>query len=232
MRCLLIDDEPVALDILTDYIEKIPFLECIGSFRDPLMAINFLKDHNADLIFLDINMPDLTGLQFLKSLKHQPLVIFTTAYSQYALESYDYDAVDYLLKPIEFDRFVKAAHKALEMYNLGTAVNIIPGSRDFILIKSGTKYLKFKFSEILYIKGTGNYVTFVTEKKEIMYLSTMKKVLSILPSDLFYRVHKSYIINLSHVDHIQDDQIKINEENIPVGDLYRDNFYKIFKRDS
>ncbi|MBN1272565.1 MAG: response regulator transcription factor [Candidatus Aminicenantes bacterium] len=231
MRCLLIDDEPVALDILADYIKKVPFLECIGSFRDPLKALDFLKDHNADLIFLDINMPDLSGMQFLKSLKNQPLVIFTTAYSKYALEIYDYDAVDYLLKPIEFDRFVKAANKALEMYNLGTAAPHIPGVRDFILIKSGTKYFKLKFSDILYIKGTGNYVTLVTEKKEIMYLSTMKKVLSILPSALFYRVHKSYIINLSHVDHIQDDRIRIKEENIPVGELYRDTFYKIFKRD-
>jgi DNA-binding LytR/AlgR family response regulator len=115
MKCVAIDDEPLALDILKDYMAKVPFLECVGVFRDPLKALNYLRKKRVDLIFLDINMPDLSGIQFLKTLKKPPLVVFTTAYSEYALESYDYDAVDYLLKPIEFERFVKAANKAGEM---------------------------------------------------------------------------------------------------------------------
>ena len=177
MKCLVIDDEPTALEIIKDYVEKVPFLDCAGTFRDPLEALDFIQKTPIDLIFLDINMPDLTGIQFLKSLESQPLVIFTTAYSKYALESYDYDAVDYLLKPIEFDRFLKAVNKAFKQYQIKTS-SLMPFAKDsdFILIKSGTEYYKMKLSDILYVRGTGNYVTFVTKKKEILSLLAMKDV--------------------------------------------------------
>ena len=121
MKCLIIDDEPTALEILKDYVDKVPFLECAGTYRDPLRALNFIQKNPIDLILLDINMPDLTGIQFLKSLESQPLVIFTTAYSKYALESYEYDAVDYLLKPIEFERFLRAVNKAFKQYQIKTS---------------------------------------------------------------------------------------------------------------
>jgi DNA-binding LytR/AlgR family response regulator len=227
MKCVVVDDEPVALEILRDYITKIPFLESAGFFRDPLKAVDFLKDNDVDLLFLDINMPDLTGIQFLKVLKKSPLTVFTTAYSEYALESYDYDAVDYLLKPIEFDRFLKAVNKAHELFHMKTAS---PKSREHILIKSGTDYFKIKTDDIFYVRGTGNYVTFVTTKKEILSLMTMKHALEFLPRSQFLRIHKSYIINFQHVDRIETDQIKIRDEYLPIGDSYRDSFFDTIKK--
>ncbi len=227
MKCMVVDDEPVALEILKDYITKVPFLESAGFFRDPLKAIDFLNESDVDLIFLDINMPDLTGIQFLKSLKKPPLTVFTTAYSEYALESYDYDAVDYLLKPIEFDRFLKAVNKAHELFHMKTT---FPKNREHILIKSGTDYFKIKTNDIFYIRGTGNYVTFVTMKKEILSLMTMKHALEILPQSQFFRIHKSYIINFQHVDRIETEQVKIRDEYLPIGDSYRDPFFDTIKK--
>jgi DNA-binding LytR/AlgR family response regulator len=227
MKCLVVDDEPVALEILKDYIAKIPFLQSEGFFRDPLKAVDFLKDNDVDLLFLDINMPDLTGIQFLKTLKKPPLAVFTTAYSEYALESYDYDAVDYLLKPIEFDRFLKAVNKAHELFQMKTS---LPENREHILLKSGTDYFKIKTADIYYIRGTGNYVTFVTEKKEILSLMTMKHALEILPSSRFFRIHKSFIINFQHVDRIETEQVKIQDEYLPIGDSYKDDFFDTIKK--
>ena len=231
LKCLAIDDEPVALDILEDYIAKVPFLECEGVFRDPLKALDYLRKNSVDLIFLDINMPDLTGIQFLKTLKKQPLVIFTTAYSEYALESYDYDAVDYLLKPIEFERFVKASNKACEMLEVKAKdLPIFTGERDHIFIKSGTNFHKVKTKNIFYIKGTGNYVTFVLDQKEILSLLTMTKTLEALPQDFFFRIHKSYIVNSLHVDLIENEEVRIQGERIPIGDSYRQGFFESIKK--
>jgi two-component system LytT family response regulator len=231
MKCLVIDDEPMALDIVKDYIQKVPFLECAGAYRDPLKALDYLRKKTVDLIFLDINMPDLTGIQFLKTLKKPPLVIFTTAYSEYALESYDYDAVDYLLKPIEFERFVKAANKACEISQIKAQdAAIFVGEREHIFIKSGTHFYKVKTEDIYYVKGTGNYVTFVTDKKEILSLMTMKKALGVLPQSIFFRIHKSYIINSLHVDLIENEEVRIRGERIPIGDTYRADFFKAIKQ--
>jgi DNA-binding LytR/AlgR family response regulator len=231
MKCLAIDDEPVALDILEDYIAKVPFLECAGVFREPLKALDYLSIHSVDLIFLDINMPDLSGIQFLKTLKKQPLVVFTTAYSEYALESYDYDAVDYLLKPIEFDRFVKSVNKAFEMLQVKAKdTPIFSGERDHIFIKSGTNFHKVKTKDIYYIRGTGNYVTFVMNQKEILSLITMTKALESLPQNIFYRIHKSYIINSLHVDLIENEEVRIRGERIPIGDSFRQGFFESIKK--
>jgi DNA-binding LytR/AlgR family response regulator len=227
MKCLVIDDEPKAVEILSDYIEKVPNLDCTGTFRDPLKALNHIQNNPTDLLFLDINMPDLSGIQFLNALEHHPLVIFTTAYSEYALDSYDYDAVDYLLKPIEFDRFLKAVNKAFSRYKekkKGRA----PQRGDTIFIKSGTDYHKLDTRNILYIKGTGNYLTFVTLNKEILTLLTMKEALEILPPQ-FNRIHKSYIINLDHVELIDIEEVKIKDQRIPIGDHYRDNLFCVIK---
>ena len=235
MNCIVIDDEPVAIDILADYIKKVPSLRFAGGFRSALKALKFLKGHEVDLIFLDINMPDLTGIQFLNSLEHHPLVIFTTAYSQYALESYDHDAVDYLLKPIEFERFVKAVNRAQSR-------QAIRGKRDasrtrsdkedikYALIKSGTEIHRVNTKDILYIKCAGNYVTFVTGKDEIMALMTLKEALAALPENRFYRVHKSYIVNFDRVDAIEKDQVRIRNFKIPIGDLYRQAFLDAIKK--
>jgi DNA-binding LytR/AlgR family response regulator len=230
MKCLVIDDEPKAIEILSDYIEKVPNLECAGKFRDPLKALNHIQNNPIDLLFLDINMPDLSGIQFLNALEHHPLVIFTTAYSEYALDSYDYDAVDYLLKPIEFDRFLKAVNKASRRYKEKKKEGVpLRGDSDYIFIKSGTDYYKLDTRNIFYIKGTGNYLTFVTLKKEIMTLLTMKEALEILPPQ-FNRIHKSYIINLDHVELIDTEEVKIKDQRIPIGDHYNDNFFRVIKR--
>jgi len=230
MRCLLIDDEPKALEILSGYIEKVPDLELEGTFRDALKALKYIHENPVDLLFLDINMPDLSGIQFLDTLHDKPMVIFTTAYSDYALESYDYDAVDYLLKPIEFDRFLKAVNKAWQRIPIKkkNAVSY-NGSTDYVFIKSGTDYHKLKTGDILYIRGTGNYLTFVTSRKKILSLLTMKKALAILP-EKFFRIHKSYIINFEHVDLIEADEVRIKDSRIPIGDVYRERLFQILKR--
>jgi two-component system LytT family response regulator len=229
MKCLVIDDEPKAVEILSDYIGKFPDLECAGTFRDPLKALNHIQSHPVDLLFLDINMPDLSGIQFLNALEHHPLVIFTTAYSEYALDSYDYDAVDYLLKPIEFDRFLKAVNKAFRRYKDSRRGRLpLKGESGYIFIKSGTDYHKLDTHNILYIKGTGNYLTFVTLQKEILTLLTMKEALEILPTS-FQRIHKSYIINLDHVELIDAEEVKIKDQRIPIGDHYRDNLFRVIK---
>ena len=224
MKCLVIDDEPKALDILKDYIQKVAFLELAGAYRDSLEALNYLQNHPVDLIFLDVNMPDLSGIQFLNALTIQPLIIFSTAYSEYAVESYDYNAVDYLLKPIEFERFLKAANKALEQFQSKKMTN--KEGQDYILIKSGTEMYRLDVSEILYIKGAGNYVTFITKNNEIMSLLNMKDVLRMLPVNQFYRIHKSFIVNFRQVALIEKDQVKIKDKKIPIGEVYRDRFLK------
>lgn len=229
MKCLVIDDEPKAVEILSDYIGKVSDLECAGTFRDPLKALNHIQSHPVDLLFLDINMPDLSGIQFLNALEHHPLVIFTTAYSEYALDSYDYDAVDYLLKPIEFDRFLKAVNKAFRRYKESRRGRLpLRGDSGYIFIKSGTDYHKLDTHNILYIKGTGNYLTFVTLNKEILTLLTMKEALEILPPQ-FNRIHKSYIINLDHVELIDTEEVKIKDQRIPIGDHYRESLFGVIK---
>ena len=229
MKCLVIDDEPKAVEILCDYIEKAPDLECAAAFRDPLKALNYIQNNPIDLLFLDINMPDLSGIQFLNALEHHPLVIFTTAYSEYALDSYDYDAVDYLLKPIEFDRFLKAVNKAFRRYREKKRGRLpLRGDSGYIFIKSGTDYRKLDTQSILYIKGTGNYLTFVTPNKEILTLLTMKEALEILPPQ-FQRIHRSYIINLDHAELIEAEEVKIKDQRIPIGDHYRDSLFRVIK---
>ena len=229
MKCLVIDDEPKAVEILCDYIEKSPDLECAAAFRDPLKALNYIQNNPVDLLFLDINMPDLSGIQFLNALEHHPLVIFTTAYSEYALDSYDYDAVDYLLKPIEFDRFLKAVNKAFRRYkDRKRGRPPLRGESGYIFIKSGTDYRKLDTRSILYIRGTGNYLTFVTLDKEILTLLTMKEALEILPPQ-FHRIHKSYIINLDHVELVEAEEVKLKDQRIPIGDHYRDSLFRVIK---
>ncbi|MBN2429918.1 MAG: response regulator transcription factor [Acidobacteria bacterium] len=225
LKCLVVDDEPVALDILQDYIDKVPFLQLAGACRSALQAMELLRERPVELFFLDINMPDLTGLQFLNILENPPLVIFTTAYSEYALDSYDYDAVDYLLKPIEFDRFFKAAHRALTRRR-STDSTASPGRDDYLLLKSGTKLHRIRWCDILYVKGAGNYLTFETTDQSIMVLMTMHEALDQLPAGEFARIHKSYIVGLRHLSVIEKDNVRIGQERLPVGDAYREDFFK------
>lgn len=236
MKCIILEDEPIALKILSDYIEKVPSLELAGTFRDPLKGLTFLQNNEVDLLFLDINMPDLSGIQFLKSLINPPLVIFTTAYSEYALQSYEYNTVDYLLKPIEFDRFLKAVNKALERNRLpankkisqqGPSKPLTNEGNDFITVKSGTEFRRLLLEDILYIEGSGNYVTFATDKGKVLSLMKLKELEEILTEPGFLRIHKSYIIPLSKVDVFESFLVKIGDKKIPIGNAYRDKLIKI-----
>lgn len=238
LKCIAIDDEPRALRVIESHIEKIPFLELSGVFRDGLTALDYLQQNHIDLIFLDINMPDLTGLQFLKSLATQPLVIFTTAYPEYAPESYDFEVVDYLLKPIEFDRFLKAVNRAQREYHLIHPQPTLRTSQkrtdqmhnDTILLKSGTDIHQIKVDHVLYVASAGNYVTFVTNSQEIMTLMTMDDVLEKLPSDRFFRIHRSYIVAAKHITLIERHQVRVNKKSIPIGNLYREGFLKAIQK--
>jgi DNA-binding LytR/AlgR family response regulator len=228
ITCIAIDDEPKALEIITSHCRHIPFLDLKAGFRDPLEAISYMKEQEVKLIFLDINMPRITGLQFLNLLKHQPLIIFTTAYSEYAIESYEYEAVDYLLKPFAFDRFLKAATKAFD--RLESARPKLPESsppeekahQQFIYLKSGPKLHKLGFEEILYVEKDGNYLMFNTRDKKILSRQNMKNIFQILPERSFLRVHRSFVINLGLISTIESHQVTIGDITIPLSSQYRD----------
>jgi len=230
MKCIAIDDEPFALELIAGYIQRTPFLELAGTFTNPFKAMSFLMNTKVDLIFLDINMPELSGIQLLKSLSTTPKVVFTTAYTEYGAESYDYNAVDYLLKPVKFERFLKAVNKVIDISSKENAKNeTIKEHDDFIYIKSGTQTIKVPVDEILYIEGAGNYMTFFTLNKKIMSLFSMNELIHILPRDKFVRIHKSYIIAVKHINVIEKSRVIINKVPIPIGITYREHFSKIIK---
>jgi two-component system LytT family response regulator len=227
IRCAVIDDEPMALELLQDYISKTPFLELAGSYRDALKALKQIRDDPVDLIYLDVNMPDLSGIQFLNALPERPLIIFTTAYSQYAVESYDYEAVDYLLKPVEFDRFLKASNRAYDKFRRRSPDKNQKRSADAqpetVFIKSGIEIHQVRPGEILYIEGAGNYVQFVLNEKNVMSLMTMSEALELLRDHMFVRIHRSYIVAAAHIDVIEPEFVKIHKKKIPIGESYRRN---------
>jgi len=226
MRCAIVDDEPLALGILEDYVARVPFLECVGVFSNALEALAFIERGGVDLLLLDVNMPELTGLQLLRSLPHPPAVILTTAYSEYALAGYDHDVVDYLLKPIEFERFLKAVNKAHDLVR--RAVGDDQRART-ILLKSGTRFHHLKLAEIRCARAAGNYVAFITGDREILSLMTMTEAVALLSGGDFLRVHRSYIVNLQHVEVIEDDALVVDKHRIPVTDSYREGLLRALK---
>jgi DNA-binding LytR/AlgR family response regulator len=194
-----------------------------------------MAGHDTDLVFLDVNMPDLTGIQFLDALQKRPLVVFTTAYSEYGVRSYDYDAVDYLLKPIEFERFLRAVNKAQERRAReertegARGTNGSPGSASgaaHILVKSGSDYYRLELDDIRYVEAAGNYAVFVTQTASVMSLMSLKEVCAHLPSARFVRVHKSYVVNCRHLSRIERDTVRCADKVIPIGDAYRESFLK------
>lgn len=237
IRCLVVDDEPLALNILEDYISKIPFLELVKATTNPIDALTRVQDGGIDLVFLDVQMPELTGIQFLKIANGKTKVILTTAYPQYALEGYELDVVDYLLKPIAFDRFYKAAQKAQSIIKpaVGQTVEATPHIQqqqqdfmsDFIFVKSEHKIQKVYLHQILFIEGLKDYISIFTTNERIITLQNMKKMEDTLPEKHFVRVHKSYIVALNKIDSIERSRIRIGDKIIPVGDTYRDDFFKI-----
>ncbi|MCX6256937.1 MAG: LytTR family DNA-binding domain-containing protein [Bacteroidia bacterium] len=232
INCIAVDDEPLALDLIKDYIQKVPFLNMLSNFSNGIETLDFLKKSQVDLLFLDIQMNDLTGIQLIKVLKQKPLVIFTTAYPNYAVEGYELDIVDYLLKPISFERFVKAVDKVYEklqterMFKSETREITIANPRDdFFFIKTEFRLEKVKFADILYIEGMGDYLRMVTNTRRIMTLQNFKRMEEILPEDRFCRVHKSFIVSLEKIESIERNRIKIADKLIPISDSYKKSFY-------
>jgi DNA-binding LytR/AlgR family response regulator len=232
MRCVIVDDEPYALDLIKDYTERTPFLKLIETFSNPYKALDFINRVPVDMVFLDINMPELSGIQLLRSLQTPPLVVFTTAYPEFAAESYEYNAVDYLVKPIKYERFLKAVNKASSLLHSTIATPIQTAKQpnnqkdDSLFIKSGTQLVKIIPDEILFVEAAGNYMCFITKDKRVLSLLTMKEVLDILPSDNFVRIHKSYIISIKHLTAIERHDAVIGGKQIPIGITYREHFLK------
>ncbi len=233
MNCVIIDDEPAAIDVLKFHLSSIPFVALKKTFRDPLDALEYLPQHKIDLIFLDINMPKLSGRNFPKFLQNPPLIIFTTAYSEYALESYELKAVDYLLKPIEFDRLLQAVMKAKQLLevnskdeksNLETSSDI---SEQTIFIKSGSEFHQVFVQNIKYIESDGNYVTFHTVKRSILARYKISEALELLPKEYFTRIHRSYFVALKHIETIKKHCVVIDNKEIPINNTYREGFLKV-----
>lgn len=233
IKCIAVDDEPLALDIIEDYIKKIEFLELEAKCTSALEALQILKNTTIDLIFLDIQMPDLSGFEMLESLNKNPLVIFTTAYDDYAVESYNYNAIDYLIKPFSFSRFLKAvdkAHEQMASQKVSVANGKTSKKQDFIFVNADGKNVKIFLDDILFLKGLSDYIELHTVLKKFILRDNLKDVEKmLLPSD-FTRVHKSFIVSISKIDFVEGNIIKIKDEEIPIGRSYRNILLNIINK--
>ena len=239
LKCIAVDDEPLALDIIADYVSKIPFLELVMRTENPIEAMQLVQEGSIDIVFLDVQMPELTGIQFLKIAGNKASYILTTAYSQYALESYDLNVSDYLLKPIAFDRFYKAVEKVRNQNQKQTPIPLPPvvevatmplssaALQDFIFVKTEHKIQKIQLDDILYIEGLKDYISIFTKSERVITLQNMKKMEETLPKSSFIRVHKSYIIAIDKIESIERSRIAIAGKTIPVGDTYREAFFRL-----
>ena len=226
LHCIAIDDEPLALQLLADNISKVPYLQLVASCSDAFEATRVLQEHNIDLIFIDIQMPGLTGLQFIESLARKPMVILITAYKQYALEGYHLDVVDYLVKPVPLDRFIKACNKAQELQQLRTAATRIPSgpAAEYMFVNVGYSLLKVIFTDIEWIEGLKDYlqIHLKSTPKPVIVRMSFKAIEEQLPPGMFVRIHKSWIVSVSSITAIRKSGVFIREHEFPVGDTYKD----------
>lgn len=235
-KVLIVDDEFLARKLLSGYVSKIDRLELVGACSNAFEAMTILQRDQIDILLLDIHMPDITGLELVRSMKNMPVVIFTTAYSEYAIDSYELGAVDYLLKPIGFPRFFQAINKAIEKVArqymperavaTSTAVEEMPEikpTQDFLTVKADYKIYKINYSDLIYIEGQHEYVTFHTSKRRITALYSLKNLEELLPSEQFLRTHKSYIISFHHIEDIEGNNVTVAGVKLPIGGSYRDN---------
>ena len=244
IRCLAVDDEAPALLILADYIGQLPFLTLVGTTTNPIEALTLVQQGQVDLVFLDIQMPKLTGLQFLKLAGNKCKVVLTTAYPEYALEGYENDVVDYLLKPISFERFFKAAQKALALMPgpapvpvaalvpvaAPVAAVVAPAAGHmFVKGESKNKFLRVNHADILYIEGLSNYVSIQMPMQRVVTYQTLKELTETLPQPPFLRVHKSFIVSLDKIRMVDGNTIYIQDKEIPVGDTYREQLYRLIR---
>ena len=226
MKAIAIDDEPIALDIIRSHAGKVPFLDLKATFTDAFKALEYLQKESVDLLFLDIKMPDISGIDFFNSLSKKPLVIFTTAYTEHAVTSFELDAVDYLLKPFSLSRFIKGCNKAFELYNFRNDSQ----KSDHLYVKTGYEQIKVMYEDILYLEAAGNYVNFVLKDKTILSRSTFNEAINQLPADKFIRIHRSYLVSVNKVDKMEKHQLTINKDRIPVGEAYSQNLSAIVNK--
>ncbi|PYF69408.1 LytR/AlgR family response regulator transcription factor [Pedobacter nutrimenti] len=244
IRCIAVDDEAYASEILATYIKRVPFLELVGTTTNPFEALGLIQDGKVDLVFLDIQMPELTGIQFLKICGNKCKVVLTTAYPEYALDGFEHDVIDYLLKPIPFERFYKAAQKAQTILEPAvsaagagqraegiSAVAAKQPVQDYIFVKgeSKNKFLKVNYEDILYIEGLKNYISIYTPTQRIVTYQSLRDLEGQLPRPPFYRVHKSYIVALDKIRLVDGNSIYIEDNSIPIGETYREEFFKLIR---
>lgn len=227
LHAIAIDDEPVALEIVQTLAEKISFINVAATFTNAFDAIPYLQQNKVDLIFLDIRMPDISGIDFLKSIPNPPMIIFTTAYSEHAVQSFELDALDYLLKPFSQARFLKACNKAWEQYNLKSHVKRVESGHVFI--KTGTEQVRLDLDQLLYIESFGNYLQFVTTDKKLMSRLTMAEAEALLPSAGFLRIHRSYIIGIGKISKIEKGTVWVGQSELPVGKNYQQELEKLIR---
>ena len=238
MRCVIIDDEPLALGIVKSYCEELGNIEVVGLFTNPLESIDLFRKTTVDLVFLDIEMPQISGIEFVKSLEKKPLFIFTTAYPQYAIEGFELNAIDYLVKPIPFARFVKSINRAKEIFDLRSTAELPrenvtsaggAGSEEpqYIFVKSDYDNVKIKLENIKYIQGLKDYLKIHTyTRKPVLTLMSFKEMEAKLPSNYFLRVHRSFVVNINNIDAVQRSKILIDDIRIPIGEHYKEFFLK------
>jgi two-component system LytT family response regulator len=221
IKCIIVEDEPLAAKVLVDYISQVPFLQLAGNFKDAILATEWLRHNNTDLIFLDIHLPKLKGMAFLKTLTHPPAVIITTAYHQYAVEGFDLNVTDYLLKPFEFERFLIAVNKVRTTETEKQILPETPEAKDFIFLNVQKKKVKILFSEIVYVESQREYIRVVTTKKEFLSKMSTHEMEELLPAHLFKRIHRSFIISLSKIESYNAEMVEVNGVSIPIGRGYR-----------
>jgi two-component system, LytTR family, response regulator len=223
LKCIIVEDEPLAVKVLADYVSQVPFLDLQGSFKDAILATEYLRNHDVDLIFLDIHLPKLKGMAFLKTLTNPPAVIITTAYHQYAVEGFNMNVTDYLLKPIEFERFLVAVNKVKSSRReKQEPVESIEATKDYLFLNVQKKKVRIQFSEIVYVESQREYIKIVTTKKEYLSKMSTHEIEALLPSNLFKRIHRSYIVSVEKIESYTAEMVEVNGVSIPIGRGYRD----------
>lgn len=225
MRCLTVDDEPIALEGISDYVQRTPFLELAAQCKNAFEAIEVLRNDNIDLIFLDVNMPELNGLDMINSLENPPLIIFTTAYAEYALKGYEVNAIDYLLKPIGYDKFLRACQKAYDTHTLQNNASLTEEHVQFMYIKVDKRLVRVNFNEIRFIEGLKDYVKIHTTRETYITYLSLNKLMFSLPTREFVQVHKSFIVSVDSIEAIDHDLIEIGKQVIPIGRTFKQELF-------